>query len=476
VISPFRLGAALALVLSTAARGAESIDDAMKRATLDYAQRLGAANDELTQARERIDQEKAPLLKAMRAAEVRITDAEVANTRLEAGQERSQENFRKLSMDLDALRRNEGYLDTVAHDSLSALNDGLLPGERQVLSGSILAVQEHFNDPGMRVGGRRSFEVASLLLSHVERSVGGYTAEGSSMVGEDNQMTRGTFAFVGPETFFRPAQGGTSGTVRAREGTGLPVTHLLPAWNPAGADEFFSGRMGTIYADATAGKALRLKETKGTVWQHVRKGGVVSYAILCIGALSLLMILQKVRDLSRMKVDNPEAVQQCLVAIAAGSRGDAERAVGSLRAGTRELFTVGLRNMGKPKELLEEHLDAVLLRGRLHYERWLPLLAVIATAAPLMGLLGTVTGMVRTFALITVFGTGNAGNLASGISEVLVATELGLMVAIPTLIAHGYLSNRIQKNLSLLERYSLEFVTAVQAVGSEERSREATSA
>jgi biopolymer transport protein ExbB len=118
--------------------------------------------------------------------------------------------------------------------------------------------------------------------------------------------------------------------------------------------------------------------------------------------------------------------------------------------------------MGRPKELLEEHLYAVLLRQRLHYERWLPLLAVIATAAPLMGLLGTVTGMVRTFALITVFGTGNAGKLASGISEVLVATELGLMVAIPTLIAHGFLSHRIHKNLALLERYALEFVTVVQ--------------
>jgi biopolymer transport protein ExbB len=103
----------------------------------------------------------------------------------------------------------------------------------------------------------------------------------------------------------------------------------------------------------------------------------------------------------------------------------------------------------RPKEILEEHLQSVLLRQSLHFERRLPLLAVIATAAPLMGLLGTVVGMVKTFALITVFGTGNAGKLASGISEVLVATELGLIVAIPTLIAHGFLAHRIQRNLSI---------------------------
>ena len=86
-----------------------------------------------------------------------------------------------------------------------------------------------------------------------------------------------------------------------------------------------------------------------------------------------------------------------------------------------------------------------------------------------MGLLGTVVGMVKTFALITVFGTGNAGKLASGISEVLVATELGLSVAIPTLVAHGFLSQRIHKNLATLERYALEFVTAAKSEKEEEK-------
>jgi biopolymer transport protein ExbB len=121
-----------------------------------------------------------------------------------------------------------------------------------------------------------------------------------------------------------------------------------------------------------------------------------------------------------------------------------------------------VRHAGRSREKLEEYLQAVLLAQRLQLERRLPLLAVIATAAPLMGLLGTVTGMVRTFALITVFGTGNAGKLAGGISEVLVATELGLMVAIPTLVVHGFLSQRVQKNLSLLERYAVLAMAEVQ--------------
>jgi biopolymer transport protein ExbB len=140
----------------------------------------------------------------------------------------------------------------------------------------------------------------------------------------------------------------------------------------------------------------------------------------------------------------------------------AQNHLSSLARSTRRLFAVGLAHRDEPTEALEERLEAELMQQRLQAERRLPLLAVIATAAPLMGLLGTVVGMVRTFALITVFGTGNAAKLASGISEVLITTELGLVVAVPTLIVHGFLSHRIQNQLAILERQALEFVTMVR--------------
>jgi biopolymer transport protein ExbB len=456
--------------------GADSLDDALKRATLDYGERLRLANEQLTQARERIAREKAPLLKAMRAAEDRIITAETEISRLETGQEQSAEIHRKLGKDADTLHRNESYVNTLAHDSLTAFSEGLLPGERTFLPEKIQVLEDQFNNPARLTGGQRALDVASLVLDQVQMALGGYTRPGSALIEGDNRMIKGTFALVGPETFFRSEADGAVGTVRVREGTGHPVAYLLPGWKAAPAADFFQGRMGSFLADATGGKALRLQEAKGTVWQHINKGGMVSYAILCVGLMSVLMIARKIRDLMRMGVDTPATVQVFLDNLATGGPGEAAQAVRSLKATTRELFAVGLRFIGQPKEVLEEHLYAVLLRQRLHYERWLPLLAVIATAAPLMGLLGTVTGMVRTFALITVFGTGNAGKLASGISEVLVATELGLIVAIPTLIAHGFLAHRIQKNLSLLERYALEFVTAAQPDNSREESRESVSA
>jgi biopolymer transport protein ExbB len=246
------------------------------------------------------------------------------------------------------------------------------------------------------------------------------------------------------------------------------MLHSLGGWNPTDANAFFEGKRGTFMADTTGGKALRLKETKGTLVEHVQRGGVVSFAILLVGLTSLTLILSKVYDLFKLEVDEPENVDAFLKQLARAPATRRHSLLDTLRSATRDLYSTGIEFIGEPKQQLEERLWAVLMRIRLHYERRLPLLAVIAVAAPLMGLLGTVTGMVRTFALITVFGTGNAGKLASGISEVLVATELGLIVAIPTLVAHGFLANRIQKKLSLLERYALEFSTTAQSVSAAE--------
>ncbi len=458
----------LALIVPVAL-SAETFEEASQRASSDYGQRLAKAADELSGARSRIADEKAPLLKEMRIAEDRIVAAQSETERLETGQEQFAEQHRKLLMDLDAVRKNTAYIGTLAHDGLTAFGDGMAPGEAQFLSEKVQALGQKLDDAASGPNGQAAADIADFLFERMRRELGGYSAQGSSIVSGSNQVVRGTFAFTGPETYFLPEQGGRPGTVRPRAGSPFPVSYELQSWKQEDAAAFFSGKTGVVLADASGGKALKLKETRGSIIEHVQKGGLVAYAIIGVGVLSLIMILQKVRDLSALALDAPSKVNGFLKEVYQGAWAEAGKAAKALKGPASELFETGLRYAGSPKEILEEHLQSVLLSQRLHFERRLPLLAVIATAAPLMGLLGTVVGMVKTFALITVFGTGNAGKLASGISEVLVATELGLVVAIPTLIAHGFLSQRIQKNLSLLERYALEFVTAVDTAKAEKK-------
>jgi biopolymer transport protein ExbB len=467
--APLLTALASITLLAATVRGAETFDDALKRATADYGQRLAAAADELNVTRNRIADEKAPLLNEMRATEDRIVTLQLEVERLETGQEDSTNNHRRLLGDLDGLRKSTGYIGTLAHDGLTGFNEALAPGEGQLLSDRIETLGQRLDDPAAGPGGQAAMDIAEFLLERTRRELGGYSASGSCLMEGSSQVLKGTFAFVGPETYFLADQGSVVGTVRPRAGSAYPVGYPLKAWTAGDASSFFQGRPAMVMADASSGKALRLKETTGTILEHINKGGLVAYAIIGVGLLSLIMIAQKIGDLMQLSVDTPEAVRAFLVNVSQGASAKADQAVKSLLPPTRELFVVGLRYALSPKELLEEHLQSVLLRQRLHFERRLSLLAVIATAAPLMGLLGTVVGMVKTFALITVFGTGNAGKLASGISEVLVATELGLVVAIPTLIAHGFLAHRIQRNLSLLERYALDFVTAADTAKAAEK-------
>jgi biopolymer transport protein ExbB len=454
----------LALALAIASPAAETFDQAVQKASLEYAERLRQANQELNAARTKIAADKAPLLSALRKAEDRLIATQEDLTRRTTAHEQVQETRHNLQRDAESLQRNRAYLDSLAQDGLKAFADGTLPAEGVLQAEALQALQRQLDAPGGPEG-KSAGDVTEFLLARIEGSLGGATTTGTARFDDDNQVLPGTFAFVGPQVYFRAANGRAGLVLHPREDMAGPVAiaHALPEWKATDATAFFQGQPGAIPADPTIGKALRLQEAKGNLLQHINKGGTVAYAIVGVGLLSLLLIVLKTRDVIRLGVDSEATVRGFLARVAGDAPEVALRALPALKSATRELFAVGLKHRDQPKDALEEHLQAVLLHRRLFAERRLPLLAVIATASPLMGLLGTVVGMVRTFALITVFGTGNAGKLAGGISEVLVATELGLMVAIPTLVAHGFLAHRIHKKLAMLESYALEFVTAAKS-------------
>lgn len=443
------------------ARSADDLNGLLERATLDYTERTKKAAEELNATRERIAKEKAPLLQQLRAAEDRIIAAQADIDKSDTSHASAENDRRKLLKDADTLHKSTTYVTTLAHDGLSGVANGLFAGEEQLLSEPLAAMQAGFDNPSRAPSATGAVAVAEFILARNERQLGGYAFPGRAVLAGNNQVLTGNFAVVGPEVFFVTANG-PAGVVRGRDAGRLPTFYPVPTWKAEDAAAFTRGTATTFPADASNGKALKLQQTSGTLWEHIQKGGIVAYAILAVGIVSLLMILQKLRELSAMKVDSRQSVQAFLAKLTSSSTADAKGALNSLRPSTRELFAEGLLQVHQPKHVLEERLQAVLLEQRLRYERRLPLLAVIATAAPLMGLLGTVVGMIKTFALITVFGTGNAGKLSTGISEVLVATELGLAVAIPTLVVHGFLAHRVHRNLSLLERHALQFVSAVE--------------
>jgi biopolymer transport protein ExbB/TolQ len=103
--------------------------------------------------------------------------------------------------------------------------------------------------------------------------------------------------------------------------------------------------------------------------------------------------------------------------------------------------------------LVERNVEEVLHENRPHLEKSLNTLATLASIQPLLGLLGTISGMIATFSVISTQGTGDPRALADGISEAMITTEAGLCVALPILLAHNYLRNRYKNILASLQKF-----------------------
>lgn len=126
-----------------------------------------------------------------------------------------------------------------------------------------------------------------------------------------------------------------------------------------------------------------------------------------------------------------------------------------------QILAAGLSNSRHGREVMKESIEEAASQVVHEMEHYLNTLGTIAAIAPLMGLLGTVIGMIKVFSEIMVQGTGNAGMLAGGISEALITTASGLVVAIPALIMHRFFERRIQSIVITLEREAVKLVDAL---------------
>lgn len=172
------------------------------------------------------------------------------------------------------------------------------------------------------------------------------------------------------------------------------------------------GGEGVYLFEGTAKRSV--PEPEKTLADQIRSGGIVGFVILGLGAVGMLLVLLRIVGLLWVR------------------RGARQRVVDTVRRA--------------PRESREDHAQEALLRETPAIQRFSTPILVIAAVAPLLGLLGTVTGMIATFEILTTFGTGDPRMLSSGISEALVTTQLGLIVAIPMLLA-GNLLDRAGSNL-----------------------------
>lgn len=187
-----------------------------------------------------------------------------------------------------------------------------------------------------------------------------------------------------------------------------------------------------------------------TAWQHIAKGGVWIVPILAFALFATAIGIGKFVQFARLpRVEPLDAVLST-----GGSRANLQRLAARLRGPQQTLVQIAMQDASTERR--DDALLAFLLEQRQHLERFLGALAVTATVSPLLGLLGTVSGMITTFSLMTLFGAGDPAAVSGGISEALVTTEMGLVVAIPALIMHALLTRKATAYNQRLEASAVE--------------------
>jgi len=128
-----------------------------------------------------------------------------------------------------------------------------------------------------------------------------------------------------------------------------------------------------------------------------------------------------------------------------------------------QMLAAGLANRHKPREVIKESIEDAGRHAVHELERYLSPLGTIASISPLLGLLGTVFGMIKVFAAISTAGVGSPGALAGGISEALITTAAGLSIAIPAMIAYRWLRARVDGLVIQMEKETIKFLETVVA-------------
>jgi len=293
--------------------------------------------------------------------------------------------------------------------------------------------------------------VLTIALDRLFDAVAGSRFEGSA-VDSSGTVQVGTFVLIGPSAIFHSRDGSVTGTAEQRLGSQEPsiVPFADPDLTSAAAVVAKEGR-GTLPFDPTLGNAHKVEELQEGLIEHIIKGGAVMVPIFILAGLALLIVLYKAVGFLFVGRPSPRRMRAVLDAVARNDRPAAVKAAKATGRPTNRMLLSGVEHMDEPRELVEEVMYENVLSARLKLQRFLPFLATSAAAAPLLGLLGTVMGIMDTFTSITIFGSGDVKNLSGGISKALITTEYGLIVAIPALLLHAFLARRAKAIVDSME-------------------------
>lgn len=399
-------------------------------------------SEELRRREAEFAAQKAEQERLLREARARQQSLEQASARLEKTFEENETEIATLNQQLNDslgnLRELFGVVQLVAGDAASQFENSLTSVQFEGRREFLMALAERMGQTA-RIARVDELERLWFELQREATELGKVVRMPLEVVGTDgNRENRdvvrvGAFNLVadGKYLSYEPSTGSVSELVRQPEqGRFIDSTSDIVK-----AQDGFA----PFGVDVTRGQILSLLIQQPNLRERIAQGAEIGYLIIGLGILGLLLALERLVTLTILsrkvtaqmkstepKVDNPLG----------------------------RVLKVYTDNKHVDIETLELKLSEAIIKETPKLLRFLLFIKIISVVAPLMGLLGTVTGMIQTFQAITLFGTGDPTLMAGGISQALVTTVLGLCVAIPMVLLHTIVSGRSRRILNVLQEQS----------------------
>jgi len=423
---------------------------------------LQKALAELSAARNEIEAQRLPMARQVTELEQKLADRKAELAKAQRFQENQLVELNALKAEAKRQADEVKFIDSLLTEYAKTFRSRLTFIEEPRYQVMFETVEKAANaadlSPAERFAQRAV--VLTTSLKRNEAALGGEIFDGKAL-DKQGRVQQGKVALVGPVAMFAASEGETAGLLQQELNRADPTVVAVDEKVSKASRALVTSGTGQLALDPTLGNAFKLSALKETLYEKISKGGWVMAPLLGLGLAMLLVALFKWIQLARIRVATERDLQKVLRHLENDEQEKAIAHARSIPGVAGDMLATAVEHSDEKKEYIEEVVYEKMLGARTRLERGIAFLALTATAGPLMGLLGTVMGMIATFKLISSFGSGDPKLLAAGISEALIATATGMTVAIPALLLHAFLSRKAKGIIGSMEQTAVGFINGI---------------
>jgi biopolymer transport protein ExbB len=417
--------------------------EAMKQLSRSAGEDLTRSIQELDRLREQIAAEKLPLATQLTSLEEKLASLRREHESITGLSKEDNESLTAIKAEIKARQDELSYIGNLLDEYVRNFESKVHVSELQYYGREIEVAKQTSEDTTLSISEKFTRQVAFVNMS-VKRlfdAIGGNRFPGFG-VDLQGSVAEGQFAMIGPVALFSAKSTGAAGIAIPQSGSAYPLIRPLAGAVQKGIVELVESGTGILPLDPSRGGALKAIVQKTSLVQIFKKGGPIMWPLLFAALLALATVIERVIFLVNEQLKgNPKALQKFFDLI---SRGDIE---GAIRISKDAKYYV-VRTLGYALGHIETSLSNAIMFAQgqelKRFRRGIPILDTVITLAPLLGLLGTVTGMMGSFSLIG--GELSApGAITGGIAEALIATAFGLGIAIISLIPFNFLNSKVEE-------------------------------